>query len=185
MSIAKEPSKGNLTISVMFRDWDILAQARTLFTDKFGPIDMESPAYGFSEISPYYDAEMGAGVKKIICSFRELIYRDMVRDAKLFAIDLERKFSKNDARLVNIDPGMITLENFLLTTGKNFSHRVYLGAGVFAEVTLMFSKENAIKELPWTYRDYLLEPARSFLLEARENYRDKLKEIKRIERLKK
>jgi len=41
----------------------------------------------------------------------------------------------------------------------------------------MFGKKNQIKELPWTYRDYLFEPARTFLLETREKYRMKREKI--------
>ncbi|MCK7503940.1 MAG: DUF4416 family protein [Desulfobacterales bacterium] len=30
---------------------------------------------------------------------------------------------------VNIDPGYLLLERFVLATGKNYSHRIYIGAG--------------------------------------------------------
>ena len=173
MSELTEPVKVNLTISVMFRDEVLLEEIRAILEKKYGKIDAVSEVYDFSSISPYYDPEMGGDIKKIVFSFRDPVCRDFLKDVKLFCVELEKKYSDNGNRLVNLDPGLVTLENFILATGKNYSHRIYLGSGVFAEVTLMFGKKNVVKELPWSYRDYLYEPARSFLLEVRELYRAK------------
>ncbi len=179
MSILAEPTKGNLTISIMYVDENELAEIKSNLIELYGEIDMESEHYSFSEISPYYDPEMGEGIKKVIFSFKKLIPREFVREVKLKAVEIEEMYSTEGNRRINLDPGLVTLENFLLTTGKNYSHRIYLGRGVFAEITLIFSKDTGIRELPWTYRDYLYEPARSFLLEMRENFRRKLKEERR------
>ena len=173
MSELTEPVKANLTISVMFRDDALLAEIKGILEKKYGETDAVSKVYDFSSISPYYDPEMGCDIKKTVFSFKEPVPRDLLKDVKLFCVELEKKYSENGSRLVNLDPGLVTLENFILATGKNYSHRIYLGSGVFAEVTLMFGKKNAVKELPWSYRDYLYEPARSFLLEVRELYRAK------------
>ena len=181
MSELTNPVKANLTVSVMFRDADLLAEIRSILEKKYGRIDMISNTYDFSSISPYYDPEMGNEIKKIIFSFKKTVQRDILANVKLFCVKIEQKYSQNGKRLVNLDPGLLTLENFILATGKNYSHRIYLKKGVFAEVTLMFGKKNVIKELPWTYRDYLYEPARSFLLSVRENYREKRAVIKKSE----
>ena len=173
MSELVEPVKANLTISVMFTEEALLEEIRAILKKKYGEIDAISEVYDFSSISPYYNPEMGSDIKKIVFSFKEPVARDILKEIKLFCVKLEKKYSKNGNRLVNLDPGLVTLENFILATGKNYSHRIYLGSGVFAEVTLMFGKKNMIKELPWSYRDYLYEPARSFLLEVRELYRVK------------
>lgn len=173
MSELVEPVKANLTISVMFTEEALLEEIRAILKKKYGEIDAISDVYDFSSISPYYDPEMGSDIKKIVFSFKESVARDILKEVKLFCVKLEKEYSDNGNRLVNLDPGLVTLENFILATGKNYSHRIYLGSGVFAEVTLMFGKKNVIKELPWSYRDYLYEPARSFLLEVRELYRAK------------
>lgn len=176
MSELLKPVKVNLTISVMYRDEKLLLEAKKILEEKYGAIDMESPAYSFSAITPYYDPEMGEDIHKVIYSFAEPVERDVIVDVKLFCAELEKHYSKDDgSRLLNLDPGLISLENFILATGKNHSHRIYLRDGVYAEVTLMFGKKRMIKELPWSYKDYLYEPARTFLLEARENYRAKRK----------
>lgn len=182
MSELTEPLKANLTISVMFRDEKLLAEIRRILEKKYGEIDAVSETYSFSSISPYYDPEMGENINKIIFSFKNPVSRDILANVKLFCVKTEQKYSQNGKRLVNLDPGLLTLENFILATGKNYSHRIYLKKGVFAEVTLMFGKKNVIKELSWTYRDYLYEPARSFLLSVREIYREKRAALQKQER---
>ncbi len=177
MSVLQIPVPANLTVSVMYLNDHLCFEIRSILEKMSGDIDAVSPSYSFSDISPYYDPEMGTGVKKIIFSFKEPVEREKLVDIKLKCVDLEEKYSVNGKRTVNLDPGLLSLENFILATGKNFSHRIYLGKGVFAEVTLMFGKKGVVKELPWTYRDYLYEPARSFLLEVREIYRVKREKI--------
>ena len=179
MSTLQEPTKGNLTISVMYVSKNDLSAVKETLESLYGEIDMESDHYSFSSISPYYDPEMGKEIKKVIYSFKEIIPRESVREIKLEAMNIEQHYTVNGKRQINLDPGLLTLENFLLTTGKNFSHRLYLGKGVFAEITLIFSKKSGIRELPWTYRDYVYEPARSFLLTLREHFRQKLRDEKK------
>lgn len=177
MSILQTPVNANLIVALMYKDEKLLKSVVSDLEHLYGVVDATSPCYSFSDISPYYDPEMGTGIKKVICSFKNTVNRDELSTIKLKCVDIEEKHSVNGARQINLDPGILSLENFILATGKNFSHRIYLGKGVFAEVTLMFGKKNQIKELPWTYRDYLFEPARTFLLETREKYRLKRKKI--------
>ncbi|MGI6395066.1 MAG: DUF4416 family protein [bacterium] len=171
------PLKANLTLSVMYREETLLAEVKKNLEQLYGKIDMISDSYCFSDISPYYNPEMGEKINKIIFSFEKTIEKSALADVKVKSVEIENSYSVNGLRQLNLDPGLITLENFILATGKNFSHRIYLKNGVYAEVTLMFGKKGLIKELPWTYRDYLFEPAKSFLLNVRELYRVKRAEL--------
>jgi len=56
-------------------------------------------------------------------------------------------------RRINIDPGFLSLGKLILATTKDQCHRVYLGRGIFAEVTL-FYKRKTFNPWPWTYLDY-------------------------------
>ncbi len=63
-----------------------------------------------------------------------------------------------------------SLENFVLATTKNYSHRPYLGQNIFADLTYHFH-QGQFEFLPWTYPDYrdpkkveFLSWARSYLL---------------------
>jgi hypothetical protein len=43
-------------------------------------------------------------------------------------------------RPVNLDPGFIEPSKLILASTKNFSHRIYIGNKMYAEVTLMYEK---------------------------------------------
>jgi hypothetical protein len=59
---------------------------------------------------------------------------------------------------------------FILATGKEYSHRIYIGKGIYADLTLMYSKKDGFKTLPWTYPDYASESMISFLSKVRDKY---------------
>ena len=62
---------------------------------------------------------------------------------------------------------------------KNFSHRIYLGRGVYGEVTLMFRK-GRWEALPWTFPDYASCRYDSFLTEVRGRLRARAAKGERI-----
>ncbi|MEW5736060.1 MAG: DUF4416 family protein, partial [Thermodesulfobacteriota bacterium] len=72
-------------------------------------------------------------------------------------------------RKLNLDPGFITAERFVLATGKNFIHRIYVGSGIFADLTLVF-REGDFVPLEWTYPDYAERSLRDFLLAVRAKF---------------
>ena len=81
----------------------------------------------------------------------------------------ENRFEIDDKRQVNIDPGYLSAERFVLATGKNYTHRIYLSKGIFADLTLIFTKGN-FHTLPWTYPDYADLRMIRFLKIVREKY---------------
>jgi hypothetical protein len=76
---------------------------------------------------------------------------------------------------LNLDPGVLSLGKFVLATTKDQAHRVYLGDGIFAEVTLRF-EAGAFRPWPWTYADYREPAVCDFLKEARVYYRERLRD---------
>jgi archaellum biogenesis ATPase FlaH len=79
--------------------------------------------------------------------------REFLLSSKLLALDWEREWLKKNARMVNVDTGFVSLENFLLATTKNFSHRIFIGQNQFADLTYQFV-EQSFQFLPWTYPDF-------------------------------
>jgi hypothetical protein len=61
---------------------------------------------------------------------------------------------------------LLTAHSLILASGKNFSHRIYLRDGIYAEVTLIV-KGAQLDVLPWTYPDYRQAPVRAFFDEQR------------------
>jgi hypothetical protein len=90
-------------------------------------------------------------------------------DIKWQALEIENQWTVQEKRRLNLDPGLITAERLVLATGKNFSHRIYLGKGIFGDLTLVFSK-GTYRPQAWTYPDYKDEQAIGMFNKIREKY---------------
>ncbi len=172
MSILKKAKRVKLVIAFFSNDIKLLNRVESRLVKKYGKIDYETSDFDFIE-TDYYNEEMGNNLKTRYVSFNKLAERDKLPDIKKYCCKLERIYSINkdekNRRLVNIDPGFLSLENFILATGKAYSHRIYLGKGVWADLTLIYQKENFIN-LAWTYPNYQSNKIKNALVEIREIY---------------
>lgn len=154
MSAPKEPSKVFVFLSLLYRKDQVTHQElRELFREKFGQeIEWSHP---FFPMKSYYAREMGEEnlLERVFLVSQNLYERDLMVDLKYWAWEKEERFTRNNVRILNIDVGMISLENLTLATGKNFIHRIYLGRGVFSDLTLIY-QGNSFQTLPWSYPDY-------------------------------
>ncbi|NOZ58469.1 MAG: DUF4416 family protein [Euryarchaeota archaeon] len=158
-----------LFVAVMFREEDVLASALDELEESFGEVDLRSEVFDFN-FTRYYEAEFGAGLRKLFAGFAGPFERDRLVEAKLTCLEIERRLSRRGRRRVNLDPGYVTLHSVVLSSRKDRAHRIYLGEGVFAEVTLLYQR-GRYRPLPWSYADYRTEVAQSFFLAARERLR--------------
>jgi len=63
----------------------------------------------------------------------------------------------------------VTEAKVVLATTKDFSHRVYIGSNMYAEVTLRYSiKERQFTSCEYTYPDYRMDEYRAVFNQARE-----------------
>jgi hypothetical protein len=147
---------------------ETVAAASDLVVRRFGEIDCESATVPFA-FTGYYAEEMGEHLVRKWVSFRPLRERAYLALAKHAAVALERDLSRDGRRQVNIDPGYVDGAQVVLSTAKNFSHRIYIGSGYYAEVTLIY-EHKAFKFLEWTYPDYRTPEALGFFDEARSAY---------------
>ncbi len=132
---------------------DIIYQkTKKIIVKKFGKLDYESDKLNFDSTN-YYQPEMGKPLFRKFISFQELRDPAQFIKIKLFCIKLEKKFAKNNKRTINIDPGYIHKAKLVLTTTKDFAHRIYLGKGIYAEVTL-FYQNGEFQHFPTTFPDY-------------------------------
>ncbi|MEO0234205.1 MAG: DUF4416 family protein [candidate division WOR-3 bacterium] len=155
-----------LFCGLLYSDNGIRYKALSDIRDAFGEIKSFSKTLEFSEFSHYYDDEIGENVIREWISFEEPIGLESFFEKKKISIDIENRFRIDGKRKINIDPGVITLNNVQLLTTKNYSHRIYLGEGIYCEVTFIFTKDG-IKYLDWTYPDYKSDVAREFFLGER------------------
>jgi len=166
MAIASENDPSILFLGIMFRDSSLRDEALALFQKKFGTVLSSVEPRSFSQFSTYYDSEIGGEVQKEYFLFDEKIDRDQLAEIKLFTNDLEAKFLVGGKRLINLDPGYLTKDKFVLASAKDFAHRISIGKGIFAEVTLHFH-HGKVRFFSWTYRDYIQPDVETFLLEGR------------------
>jgi len=157
MGKAKKPLRVKLIIGMLSKNKKLFELVEEFFIKEFGEIDYRSPILPF-EHTDYYKEELGHPLKRIFISFSRLIDPARLPDIKLLTNSIEQRFAKKTRagilkRRINIDPGYITDAKLILATTKDYSHRVYLNKGVYAEVTLYWHK-NSFNPFQWTYPDY-------------------------------
>lgn len=161
-----KPAK--LVIGVFMQDKALIDPVSRQLVDQFGPLDLVSHWFAF-DYTAYYDKEMGTGLSRRMMAFQALILQDELPDIKQFTNSVEAEFTEAGLRRINIDPGYLLHERFVLATGKNFSHRIYIGKGIYADLTLIYHK-GKFQALPWTYPDYTAADMLGFLERARKKY---------------
>ena len=155
MAEIKKPSLVKPIVGAIFSSEGILIKAKVNLEKKFGPLDFESSIVPFNS-TKYYEKEMGPGLLRQFLSFQRLINPQDLAAIKLYTNRLEKRLScRQDrfSRKINLDPGYICASKLVLATCKNYSHRIYLDKGVFAEVSLHF-RQGTFIPWPWTYPDY-------------------------------
>jgi hypothetical protein len=168
MSIPQPPRPAKLVIGLLLAERDLCAHLAAELEAAFGGLDLVSAWMPF-DYTTYYEREMGAGLVRRVLAFRTLIAQDRLAEIKLATNAMEQAYAVGGRRRVNIDPGYAALERFVLATGKNYSHRIYLGQGIYADLTLIYRHGN-FEALPWTYPDYADRPLRRFLIAVRAKY---------------
>jgi hypothetical protein len=160
-----------LFCSVLFHDDVNAGQAIDSLKDIYGAAAYESGSMPFTYTS-YYESELGSPIYRMLVAFQEPVPRDILPDAKHRTNTVEETFSVRGKRAVNLDPGILSLENICLATTKPYSHRLYLGGGIWGEVTLMYRKDS-YQAMPWTYPDYASPEMIQIFNSLREQYKEK------------
>lgn len=168
-----KPAK--LICGILYQSTVELNRLNAELTSRFGPIDLKSQSFPF-DFTDYYQDEMGKNLVKQFYSFEKMIMPDSLADMKNATIDIEGDFSSQNRRTVNIDPGYLEESKLVLASTKNFSHRIYLKDGIWAEVTLRYEKGDFVAH-PWTYPDYAQFLAIEFLKMVREKYKTQLHDL--------
>ena len=176
MSKPQDPKPAKLVIGLFTKEMALFEPLVDKLGSSFGPLDLVSPWMPFDYTS-YYEQEMGRPLFRRLVVFKALIEQLDLAGIKLTTNGLENQFTQKGQRRVNIDPGYLLNERFVLASGKNFSHRIYIGERIYADLTLIYQR-GAFEKLPWTYPDYADQPILSFLVQARAKYAADLKRIK-------
>ena len=171
------------------REW--LEQAVRRMQQRFGPVDLAGEATEFT-FTHYYDRDMGtvevcnpdapgsgspSPLLRQFVAFERLISPEEIVDIKRFTNAVEDEFSsaaqRSPPRPVNLDPGYVAEGKLVLASTKDFAHRVYLGGGIYAEVTLLYGQGRWIPQ-KYTFPDYAAGAYDAFLTAARQSLRRQL-----------
>jgi len=173
MGTVRDPAPVKLIASLLAARSAAHEAARAALAGRLGAIDFQSELLRFDH-TDYYAAELGAGLVRQIVTFAPLVLPSELPAAKRATIEIEQAMAEDGRRTVNIDPGYVSLAKLVLATTKDHAHRLYLGQGIYGEVTLTF-QGGRFRPWPWTYPDYASEEYCRLFGEIRERYRTQLR----------
>ncbi len=180
-------------MGILYSQVFVLEQAIEILKKKYGPLDPlsslgllnkeakeaeeEATRWDF-QFTNHYEKEMGPSLFRKFISFEKLIYPDQISQIKIETNQLEEEIAKKHSpptRPINLDPGYLDLAKVVLATTKDYSHRIYLSKGIYAEVTFSYEKR-AFKFYEWTYPDYKSPKYQEFFFSLREKFHRQLRE---------
>ena len=174
----EDPPPVKLFFAVMARDDPTIDQAVDALEREFGTVDMQDATYDF-DMTDYYEPEFGPQLKKRLVAVERPVRPEALADIKRRTNDMEDQSARDGRRTVNIDPGYVDMTKVVLATTKDSAHRVYVGRGIFEEVTLAFrGEEGGFVAQPWTYPDHRIPGRVAFLDEVRERHRRQRKDAR-------
>lgn len=151
------------------------AEVEAALEQLFGPIISRSATLPFTQTA-YYEREMGPTLTRTFLAFGPLRPMDDLAEVKHATNQLEASWSDaRRQRQVNLDPGYLDLAKVVLATTKDYSHRLYIGTGIYAEITLRYQQKR-FQPWPWTYPDYRESVALDFFAQLREIYKVQVRE---------
>ncbi len=175
MSTPSESEDVKLISSLFSPKKELIRRVIEELEEVFGPRDWISPDLLF-ERTKYYAREMGWPLYRHFVSFKDLIRPEDIVGIKIKTNEIENRYLDKGNRRINIDPGYVALERMVLATGKNYTHRIYLSKGIFADLTLVYHR-GTFTPLEWTYRDYAESEIIGYLNDIRERYKNQVRGI--------
>ncbi|MEK7275450.1 MAG: DUF4416 family protein [Candidatus Desantisbacteria bacterium] len=146
------PEKVKLIIGMLSSSVELFESSQERLEQEFGSVSFCSSILPFT-FTQYYTPEMGENLKRRFISFSSPILPEELARIKLLTNSIEQEFAANDKRMINLDPGYLNTAKLVLATTKDHSHRIYLGNGIYAEITLKFVA-GTFCPWEWTYPDY-------------------------------
>ncbi|GAB4221569.1 MAG: DUF4416 family protein [Spirochaetales bacterium] len=162
-----------LVICTLLSEDALLPAVRRTLEQVLGPVDYSSSLLPF-DFTRYYEEEMGPELWRCFFGMETLVDPGTLAQIKIQTNRMEESFAVEGKRRVNLDPGLLALSRFVLATTKENAHRIPLQDGIWAEITLLYTKKD-FQPLPWTYPDYATRTYRDILLEIRSLYKEQLK----------
>jgi hypothetical protein len=157
------------------------AEAESALVGRLGPVDLRSDlfAHAFTE---YYRDEMGHPLVRLFVSFEDLVSPAHVARIKHLTNEIEDRMAASGewpvVRPMNLDPGYIAPSKLVLASTKDYSHRIHIDGGIYAEITLLYAR-GRWRDLEWTYPDYRTPAYHKFFSQVRARLMLQRREAKR------
>ena len=152
MAFPQIPKPVKLITAVLYSDEQRLLQAKDLLKESFGSIDYISPCFPFN-MTDYYKSEMGSPIFRLFYAFENLVLPNTLAAVKQKTNTLEQKLKIAEKRHVNIDPGYLDVDKFVLASAKYKGTKIYLADGIWADMTLQYQKGQYVP-FEWSFPDY-------------------------------
>ncbi len=172
MAHMHEPKPVKLIVAMLFAREELLPAVQHELVQAFGEIDYLSPRFPF-DLTDYYHAEMGSPLYRLFLSFAHLVSPQALAGAKQRCRALEQDFAHAGKRAVNLDPGYLDTDKFVLASLKYHGYKIYLSDGVWADMTLHYEKGH-FTALPWSFPDFRNGRYEPVFLRLREIYKQQL-----------
>lgn len=166
----------NLICGVLAGKAEWLDAARQRLVETFGPTDLDSDIWPFN-YTDYYEDQMGPGLLRRFHSLERLIEPGELPATKVATNRMEAALAAAigdpPERPANLDPGYVCRAKLVLATTKDYTHRLYLGQGIYGEATLRW-RDGSFAPWEWTYPDYRSKQYIEFFARVRLAYTRKL-----------
>lgn len=153
------PEPVMLFAGMLTGDLSLMNRMAETLVEHFGPLigQTEDLPWRYTD---YYAEELGREIFRRFLFFRNLIPPDRIAGIKVETNRIEernaRKVTGSLLRRINLDPGYLESSKVVLASTKNYSHRIYLGHGIYGEVTLKYV-QGSFRSMDHTYPDYRTE----------------------------
>jgi len=169
------PHEVKLVMGLLASNDEALMGAKKIISAEFGQIDHESQIIPFI-FTHYYNEEMGENILRQFVCFERFVPPQYLWKIKHRTIELENAEKIGAKRVMNLDPGYLTLYSLVLASTKEACYRVYIEKGIYGQPMLQY-KKGKFAPFEFTYPDYSDERTLFFFNEVRQIYSRQIKSL--------
>ncbi len=152
MAKPKPPTPVKYFVAVLYGNDDFYRKALSELKDLWGNIDFEGAEHLF-DVTEYYNPEMGSPLFRRIIAFEKLFLPTLIVDMKIECNRIEDALALNEKRTVNLDPGYLDHNKYLLASAKDAGQKIYLDKGIYADLAGRF-KAGKYRPFEWSFPDF-------------------------------
>ena len=170
---ALAPTPVKYFVGILFSQEETLDTALRCMAEKLGPLGLRSADFPF-EVTDYYNAEMGSPIQRTFVELTALRDPGELPTLKQLTNEVEAVLAVDGRRKVNLDVGYLDLHKMILASAKYNGQKVYLGEGIYADVTLIY-EHKAWHAVENTFPDFKSGDYTAFFDAIRQRYKAQLK----------